>query len=80
MPYYSYRCTQCEADFEELVPISAAAAPACPDCGSAEVKQQLSRVAPPGKAKGILASARKQAAKEGHFSNYSKAERKAALK
>ncbi|WP_269099284.1 hypothetical protein [Mangrovicoccus ximenensis] len=40
----------------------------------------MSRVAPPGKAKGILASARKQAAREGHFSNYSASERKAALK
>ncbi|WP_172327717.1 zinc ribbon domain-containing protein [Mangrovicoccus sp. HB161399] len=80
MPYYSYRCSQCETAFEELVPLGAASPPPCPECGSAEVKQQLSRVAPPGKAKGIIASARKQAAKEGHFSNYSKSERKAALK
>ncbi|WP_138466301.1 zinc ribbon domain-containing protein [Poseidonocella sp. HB161398] len=79
MPIYSYRCSDCGAEFEELVALGAPLPP-CPSCASQAVKQQISRVAPPGKAAGILASARKQAAKEGHFSNYSASERKAALK
>jgi len=79
MPIYNYRCNACDAEFELLVPLSSETAPACPGCESTDLTRLLSRVAPPGKVAGIFASARKQAAKEGHFSNYSKAE-KAKLK
>ncbi|MBK1635913.1 FmdB family zinc ribbon protein [Rhodovulum adriaticum] len=75
MPIYAYRCRSCAAEFELLVRASDETAPACPECSSTDLSQRVSRVAPPGKAEGIFASARKQAATEGHFSNYSKAEK-----
>lgn len=74
MPIYNYRCTACEATFEKLMGMKDPT-PVCPSCGSPEVSRQLSRVATTGKAEAIFASARKQAAREGHFSNYSKSER-----
>jgi putative FmdB family regulatory protein len=44
MPLFSYHCTGCDTDFEALV-IGAAPTP-CPECGSLELEQLLSRVAP----------------------------------
>ncbi|TCP40807.1 FmdB family zinc ribbon protein [Rhodovulum marinum] len=78
MPIYAYRCGACGASCE-LLQRSTDAPPVCPECGGAEMKQLPSRIAPQGRLAGDLASARRQAAKEGHFSNYSKAE-KANLK
>src|ERR671936_150187 len=40
MPIYEYVCMQCESHFEELV--RNGADPACPDCGAADVRRQLS--------------------------------------
>jgi putative FmdB family regulatory protein len=74
MPIYAYRCAACGASCE-LLQRSTDAAPVCPHCGGADMTQLLSRVAPQGRLAGDLASARRQAAKEGHFSNYSKAEK-----
>ena len=37
--------------------------------------RQISAPVPPGQSKAIIASARRQAAREGHLSNFSKAER-----
>jgi putative FmdB family regulatory protein len=73
MPMHDFRCEACEAVFEQLV--RASAQPVCPHCGSTALQRLLSRTAPPGKSAGIAASARKAAAREGHFSNYSAAER-----
>jgi putative FmdB family regulatory protein len=42
MPIYEFACGPCGEVFEELVPISAAAAPACPTCGSARTERRLS--------------------------------------
>lgn len=40
MPIYEYVCMACESRFEELV--RNGADPDCPDCGSADVRRQLS--------------------------------------
>lgn len=73
MPLYDFRCDACLAEFELLV--RGSTPPACPQCGSTQLQRCVSLTAPAGKTQGILTSARKQAAREGHFSNYSKAER-----
>jgi len=75
MPIYSFRCDGCQSEFELLVSLSDKSAAQCPQCGSGEVKQLLSRTAPPGKSAGIIAQGRAAAAREGHFSHYSKAEK-----
>ena len=41
MPVYEYACMECEEHFEELVRMDADA-PACPNCGAANVLRQLS--------------------------------------
>jgi putative FmdB family regulatory protein len=41
VPIYEYVCMQCESHFEELVRYDDAA-PACPDCGAANVRKQIS--------------------------------------
>lgn len=43
MPIYEYRCSACEADFEELVRTSSAEkSVACPKCGSRKISRKLS--------------------------------------
>jgi putative FmdB family regulatory protein len=73
MPLYDYHCKACQDEFELLV--RASTVPTCPRCGSTELERAISRVAPPGKNAGIIAAGRRAAAKEGHFSNYSRSER-----
>ena len=73
MPIYDYRCPACEQTFELLVRSSTV--PTCPHCESTALERQVSLVAPQGTSKAIIASARKAAKAEGHFSHYSKAER-----
>lgn len=73
MPLYDYHCPACGADFELLVRSDTLVA--CPDCRATSVERQLSRVAPAGTSGEIIASARRAAAKQGHFSHYTKAER-----
>jgi putative FmdB family regulatory protein len=73
MPIYDYRCAACGATCELLV--RGSTAPTCPHCASTELQRQVSRVAPPGGSKAVIAQARRAAAKQGHFSHYSKAER-----
>lgn len=74
MPLYDFQCCQCGKTQELLLKLNASV-PACPHCGGA-LQKQLSKLAEPGKTAGIIASARAQANREGHFSNYSAAERK----
>jgi putative FmdB family regulatory protein len=74
MPLYSFHCPECDKDVELLVGFSDK--PACPACGGKKMERLVSRVAAPGKSGDFIKSARKQAAREGHFSNYSKSERK----
>ncbi len=73
MPLYDYHCPACGADFELLVRSSTV--PQCPHCQATQLERQLSRIAPAGTSAALIAGARRQAAKEGHFSHYSKAER-----
>lgn len=76
MPLYDYRCPRCDYRFEVLQR-AGAAAPECPACHAA-TERCVSAPAPPGRSKAIVASARRRAARDGHFSHYSKAERRKA--
>ena len=73
MPLYDYVCKRCNKTFEMLV--TGSGTPICPDCGSHKMNKLLSLPAQPGKSKRIIASARTQAAREGHFSHYSASEK-----
>ncbi|HEY3301050.1 MAG TPA: zinc ribbon domain-containing protein [Methylophilaceae bacterium] len=73
MPLYDFHCKQCDKTFELLA--KASSTPVCPECGGS-LEKQVSRIAPAGQSAGIIASARARASREGHFSNYSKAEKK----
>lgn len=77
MPFYSYHCTACGHAFETLV--RGDEVPACPACGAVTLDKQVAQVAPVGKLREGLTRVRAQAAREGHFSNYSKAELKGKL-
>ena len=74
MPLFSYHCAECDKDTELL--IGSGATPVCPACGSLKMERLFSRVAPQGKTGGIVKAARAQAARAGHFSNYSRSERR----
>ncbi len=73
MPLYTFHCAECDTDAELLVGMSDH--PACPKCGSARFERQMSRIAPEIRYHAIVKSNRAAAAKEGHMSNFSKAER-----
>lgn len=73
MPLFDFLCKDCQTTSELLV--RASSEPACPKCGSKNLEKQLALIAPAGKTAGILASARSQASREGHFSNYKASER-----
>jgi len=73
MPLYNFHCRECDKDFEMLT--SFGSQPACPGCGSEKTERQMSRVAAPGKTKGMMKAARAQAGREGHLSNFSRSER-----
>ncbi|HZV81817.1 MAG TPA: zinc ribbon domain-containing protein [Geobacteraceae bacterium] len=47
MPIFEYLCLACGNLFEKLQKSSEEKAPACPACGSAEVKRELSSFAAP---------------------------------
>jgi putative FmdB family regulatory protein len=42
MPIYEYVCMACESHFEELVRMGDGDSVSCPDCGTANVRRQLS--------------------------------------
>ncbi|HYP58061.1 MAG TPA: zinc ribbon domain-containing protein [Beijerinckia sp.] len=72
MPLYAYNCTACGHDFEQLVRSSDV--PACPSCGSEKLQQQVAKICVEIKYPAIAKSWRRQAAKEGDLSNFSKEE------
>jgi putative FmdB family regulatory protein len=72
MPIFDFRCEDCSQTFELLV---RGDVPVCPHCGSQRLVKMLSAPNVAGKSKEIIASARRQAAREGHFSNYSRSEK-----
>ncbi|HEY0200118.1 MAG TPA: zinc ribbon domain-containing protein [Burkholderiaceae bacterium] len=78
MPIYVYHCDACGQDFEKLV--RANDTPQCPQCGNPTPHKQVSAPTAPGRSKAIIASARRQAAREGHMSNFSAAERSKLLR
>lgn len=73
MPIFDFRCTECSKTFELLV--RSTTVPTCPACGSEAVEKQVSAPAPPGQSAGMVARARTQAAREGHFSHYGRSEK-----
>ncbi|MBL8359943.1 MAG: zinc ribbon domain-containing protein [Rubrivivax sp.] len=73
MPIYDYRCTACGRTSELLV--RSTTVPTCPHCASGALERQVSLTAPQGTSRALVAGARRAAAREGHFSHYSKAER-----
>ncbi|MCK6393683.1 zinc ribbon domain-containing protein [Zoogloea sp.] len=73
MPIYDFHCLSCDRIFERIT--RADALPDCPHCGAAQVEKLVSMPAAPGKSAAIIASGRRQAAREGLFSNYSKADK-----
>lgn len=73
MPIYDFRCRDCGAVFELLVRGGSQAA--CPRCAGAALERQVSLTAPQATIPSTIARARRAAAREGHFSHYSKAER-----
>lgn len=78
MPIHDYRCGSCGAEFERLV--RSGDCPICPHCGSADLERLLSAPVAPGRSAAIARAGRRAAAGEGHLSQYSAAERSAALK
>lgn len=74
MPIHDYRCRRCGADFELLV--LASHEPACKACGSTELQRHtVPLTAAPARSGAIIAAGRRAAAREGHFSHYSRAEK-----
>lgn len=73
MPLFSYQCRVCDNTSELLVMQSDN--PRCPHCGSTVLERLISRPAPPSRSKGAIGAARSLAAREGHFSNYTRSER-----
>ena len=73
MPIYDYRCSACQRGFELLVRSNTE--PTCPHCASTALERQVSLTAARGTSAGLIAAGRRAAAREGHFSHYSKAER-----
>ncbi|SIT43632.1 FmdB family regulatory protein [Paraburkholderia ribeironis] len=79
MPLYDYVCRNCRLRFETLV--RAGTTPVCPRCRrSTELDKQVSAPSAPVRSKAIITAARRQAAREGHFSNYSAEERSEFLR
>ena len=74
MPLYSYHCADCDNEVEMLVGMNDKAV--CPSCGSEKMQQLMSRIAPDMKTPGIIKANRAAAAREGHLSNFSSAERR----
>jgi putative FmdB family regulatory protein len=78
MPLYDYLCPACGHRFEALAR-SSCDIPACPQC-AATPERQVSAPVAPGRSKAIISAARRQAAREGHFSNFSAAEQRQLLR
>jgi putative FmdB family regulatory protein len=72
MPLYVYNCQDCNAEFELLVRSSDV--PACPSCGSEKLQQQVAKICVEIKYPAIAKSWRRQAAREGDLTNFSKQE------
>lgn len=78
MPIYDFQCSACGHAFEELVRLGET--PNCPACGAESPRKLLSAPSPPGTSRATVAGARRQAAREGHLSNYTRAEKQKLLR
>jgi putative FmdB family regulatory protein len=78
MPVYDYCCSSCGHCFEELVRLGET--PNCPACNASAPLKLLSAPFAPGRSGATVASARQQAARDGHLSNYSRGERQKLLR
>jgi putative FmdB family regulatory protein len=78
MPLFDFACRVCDKTSELL--LRGDAAPVCPHCGSTAMTKLMSAIAPAPRSPGMIQRTRRQAHSEGHFSNYSAAERKQILK
>jgi putative FmdB family regulatory protein len=72
MPLYTYKCQNCDAEFELLV--GSSDVPACLACGSKELQQQVARICREIKYPAIATSWRRAAAAGGDLSNFSQKE------
>lgn len=73
MPIYDFECSSCNHIFEEFV--RRGEATACPRCGYSTPKKLISKPAAPARSGEVVSALRRQANREGLFSNYSRAER-----
>ena len=73
MPIFDYRCSACGQAFELLV--RGSIEPACKFCGSTALERQVSLTAPQGTATATIAAGRRAAARAGHLSHYSRADK-----
>ncbi|MEM5345593.1 zinc ribbon domain-containing protein [Paraburkholderia azotifigens] len=78
MPLYDYVCRNCNLRFETLLRDGATAT--CPRCGGTALDKLVSAPYAPARSKSLIMAARRQAAHEGHLSNYPMAERKKLLR
>ena len=74
MPIHDYHCPAC-GQTSELLVRSSSPEPTCPHCASPGLQRLVSAPAAPGTSQAVIASPRRAAARYGHFSNSSKAER-----
>ncbi len=72
MPLYDFQCIQCDT-VQELLTRSGDL-PLCPSCRT-EMVRLLSKPQAPSRTAEFIKQSRAQAAREGHFSNYSASER-----
>ncbi|WP_081772077.1 FmdB family zinc ribbon protein [Paraburkholderia nodosa] len=73
MPLYDYVCRNCNLRFETLVRANSLAS--CPRCSGNALDKEVSAPSAPPRNKALITAARRQAAREGHLSNYSADER-----
>ena len=45
MPMYEFQCTDCNTEFEELMPLGSTQSPLCPSCGSEHTHKKMSTFA-----------------------------------
>lgn len=72
MPLYAFNCLDCNHDFETLVRSTEVST--CPSCGSEKLQQQVAKICVEIKYPAIAKSWRRQAAREGDLTNFTKDE------
>ena len=70
MPIYDFHCPACNKTCELLVRYEDT--PNCPLCGGENLERKISGTSPPGTAKAKMKAGRAAAARQGHFSNFSR--------